>query len=69
VVDTADNDIKIYEEPREWFDPGAGTKFRRVHKFLVCNDVRFYGTDCDNDRLIDFQLVQTYFTKVYDLRI
>lgn len=31
VVDTADDDIKIYEEPWEWFEPSAGTRFRRVH--------------------------------------
>jgi hypothetical protein len=33
VVDTADNDVKIYEEPRDWFTFSAGNRFRRVHVY------------------------------------
>jgi hypothetical protein len=70
VVDTADDDIKIYEEPREWFKSGAGTRFRRVHESLVRNGRYQFGCrDCNDDRLIDFQLVRSYFTKLYNLRI
>jgi hypothetical protein len=69
VVDAADDDIKIYEEPRGWFDSGAGTRFRRVHESLVRNDLQFGCRDCNDDHFIDFQLVQSYFTKVYNLRI
>lgn len=39
VVDCADDDIKIFEEPRDWFVPGAGTRFRRVHDSLVRKDL------------------------------
>ena len=50
VVDAADDDIKIYEEPRGWFDPGAGTRFRRVHESLVRNDLLEFGCrDCNDD--------------------
>lgn len=65
VVDAADSDTNIYEEPMEWSDPNADTKFRRIHESLVCNDFWFYGTGCNDDQLIDFQLAWSYFTKIY----
>lgn len=69
VVDTADDDIKIYEEPWEWFEPSAGTRFRRVHESLVGNDLQFGGRYCRNDRFIDFSLSNltslTYRTYAY----
>jgi hypothetical protein len=71
VVDTAGHDVKIYEEPREGTIPGGGTRFRRVHDSLVCNDLKF-GCTCryyNDDHSIDFQLIQSYFTEIHNSRL